>query len=156
VSATALPPGASAEGARRAAISHAANARDFYAPIIPIVVELHRQGHSLRAIARELDRRGILTRIGHWYEPDSGKRRPVQWNAAQVRRVLIRAGVSTSATKPPRRGIYLRLDGDSKGPFDVRHLRLMIDASLISLWTMGRRDDVGDWHPLRDLLGVAA
>ena len=156
MSATAFPPGASAEGARRAAISHAANARDFYAPIIPIVVELHRQGHSLRAIARELDRRGILTRIGHWYEPDSGKRRPVQWNAAQVRRVLIRAGVSTAAKKPPRRGIYLRIGGASKGPFDVRHLRLMIDASLVGLGTMGRRDDVGDWHPLRDSLGMAA
>jgi hypothetical protein len=46
-------------------------------PIVPIVMELHAQGLSLRAIAGELERRGVKPRYGC---------RPA-WSAAQVRRV---------------------------------------------------------------------
>jgi hypothetical protein len=78
----AFPPGAHEKGGRNAAPVLAALAREFYAPLLPIVLALYRQGLSLRAIARELGRRGIKTR---WEYP--GER----WNVVQVRRVLDRA-----------------------------------------------------------------
>lgn len=89
-----FPPGVHLIGGRNGARAHAENADEFYAPIIPIVAELRRQGMSLRAIARELDRRGIRTRFDSWYESEgSGPPKPriIRWNAAQVRRILIRA-----------------------------------------------------------------
>ncbi len=52
-----------------------------YAPLVPIVAELRRQGMSLRQIARELERRGIKTRQ-EW----------TRWHANQVRRILGRVG----------------------------------------------------------------
>jgi len=64
-------------------------AREFYAPIIPIVLELHRQGLSLRAIARELGQRGIKTRQ-EWRH----------WSATQVRRVLARARKAENQSGP--------------------------------------------------------
>ena|SRR5712692_10361061 len=57
-------------------------AAEFYGPIIPVVAGLRRQGLSLRAIAAELDRRGVRLR---YHGPDS------KWSATQVRRVLARA-----------------------------------------------------------------
>jgi hypothetical protein len=54
----AFPPDAHQKGGRNAAPVHAEAAREFYASILPIVAELHRQGLSLRGIARELDKRG--------------------------------------------------------------------------------------------------
>jgi hypothetical protein len=63
---------------------------EFYAPIIPVVAELHRQGLSLRAIARELQDRGIQTRIWN------------KWSATQVRRVLQRAGVLPMPERPAK------------------------------------------------------
>jgi hypothetical protein len=52
------------------------------------VAELRREGLSLRAIARELERRGIKTRQ-EW----------PHWSATQVRRILARAA---AAEDPPR------------------------------------------------------
>jgi hypothetical protein len=74
-----FPPGVHLIGGRNAAPVNAQLAREFYTPILPLVAELHRQGLSLRAIARELDRRGIKTR------PEWDR-----WSATQVRRVLAR------------------------------------------------------------------
>src|SRR5207247_8181133 len=62
-----FPPGANVRGGRNAAPVHAEMADAFYAHIIPIVVELRRQGQSLRVIARELDKREIRTRVGCYY-----------------------------------------------------------------------------------------
>jgi hypothetical protein len=76
-----FPPGVHLIGGRNAAVTNARLAREFYAPILPLVAELHRQGLSLRAIARELDRQGVKTRIQY-----PGQR----WSATQVRRVLVR------------------------------------------------------------------
>jgi hypothetical protein len=75
-----FPPGVHLKGGRNAAPVLARLAREFYEPIIPVVAELRNQGLSLRAIARELEKRGIKARF---YE-DS-------WSATQVRRVLLRA-----------------------------------------------------------------
>jgi hypothetical protein len=83
-------------GGQAAAITNAQLAREFYAPIIPIVVELRNQGLSLRAIAGELDRRGTIMRFE---QPPPGYP-PVHdghWNASQVRRVLLRAAGRTEA-----------------------------------------------------------
>jgi hypothetical protein len=75
-----FPASVHLKGGQVAAATHVQAAREFYAPIIPIVAELHRQGLSLREIARELDNRGIRTRQ-EW----------PHWSATQVRRVLARA-----------------------------------------------------------------
>jgi hypothetical protein len=77
-----FPPGVHLKGGQASVESNRRLAQEFYAPILPVVVELHRQGLSLRAIARELDRRGIKTRLEY-----PGQR----WSATQVRRLLIRA-----------------------------------------------------------------
>src|SRR5947199_7404481 len=84
----AFPPGVHRIGGQNAALAHAQQAREFYVPIIPIVAELHGQGLSLRAIARELDRRGVKTRLEY-----PGQR----WSATQVKRVLARC----ESTAPP-------------------------------------------------------
>ena len=102
-----FPPGVHLIGGRKLAPVLRKAAADFYATIIPIVVELHRQGLSLRAIARELDRRGIRMRNAIGRHPDDGRilwdNPDVLWNAAQVRRVLARAAASgaTSAEAEP-------------------------------------------------------
>src|SRR5262245_43800055 len=75
-----FPPGVHLVGGRNSAPVHEAAAREFYAPLLPVAAELARQGLSLRAIARELDRRGIKPRQ-EWDH----------WSATQVRRVLDRA-----------------------------------------------------------------
>ncbi len=72
-----FPPGVHLKGGRISAVVHTIAAREFYAPILPVVAELRRQGLSLRAIASELERRGIRTR--HEWK---------HWSATQVRRVL--------------------------------------------------------------------
>jgi transposase-like protein len=79
-----FPPGASEKGGAAAAATHVEQARQFYAPIIPLVAELRRQGLSLRAIARALGERGIKTRQ-EWDH----------WSAQQVARVLARADQSS-------------------------------------------------------------
>jgi hypothetical protein len=82
----AFPPGVHLKGGRAAAPVHAASAREFYAPLIPIVLDLHQQGLSLREIATELEERGIKPRLNYL----TGT-----WAAAQVRRVLMRAAAMT-------------------------------------------------------------
>ncbi|MBI3410366.1 MAG: recombinase family protein [Planctomycetes bacterium] len=92
-----FPPGVHLKGGQTAAVTHARMAREFYAPIIPVVLELRRQGLSLRAIARELDQRGIRMRqeaeeleyCRKFQIRQKPMRRP--WNASQVRRILARA-----------------------------------------------------------------
>jgi hypothetical protein len=113
-----FPAGVHLIGGRNAAATHARDAEEFYAPILPVVAGLRRQGLSLRQIAAELDRRGVRTRWGCFYEPsgaggDGGPRfgepRIIRWSATQVRRVLARAarqGVTqpegTSTAPEPR------------------------------------------------------
>ena len=77
-----FPPGVHLIGGRNAAATYRANADEFYRDIIPVVLALAEQGLSLRAIARELDRRGIKTRRKY-----PGQR----WSAMQVKRILLRA-----------------------------------------------------------------
>jgi hypothetical protein len=74
----AFPPGAPMKGNRVVAKL----ARDWAAPIFPVVLELHGQGLSLRKIGRELERRGISPRLNN----GNGV-----WGPAQVSRVLILA-----------------------------------------------------------------
>jgi hypothetical protein len=76
-----FPTDAARRGAQAAALTHIQSAREFYAPIIPFVVKLRQEGLSLRAIARDLQARGIPSRVWN------------QWSASQVRRVLQRAGL---------------------------------------------------------------
>lgn len=77
----AFPPGVQHKGGANAAITLTQQAVEFYEPIIPIVLELHKQGKSLREIGRELQKRGIKPRINY---------PPGNWSAAQVRRALFR------------------------------------------------------------------
>jgi hypothetical protein len=88
------------KGGYNAGITLAAEAKAFYAPLIPIVMELHGKGLSLRANARELEKRKILPRWEYdflikAYDRQGRPRlrgfRSKGWNAAQVRRVVLRA-----------------------------------------------------------------
>ena len=97
-----FPPAAHRKGGEMSRKVNADMANEFYAPIIPVVVELRCQGLSLRAIARELDRRGIRTRQVGWVRysratsegPRRGKIEFIRWSATQVRRVLARAAAT--------------------------------------------------------------
>lgn len=91
-----FPRGVHRIGGQVSAVVNAELAREFYAPVLPIVADLRRQGMSLRAIAAELDRRGLKTRHG-WDH----------WTANQVRRVLIRA--AGSPTNPTRNALQASL-----------------------------------------------
>jgi hypothetical protein len=82
----AFPPGAHLKGGAALAPVNRELAREFYEPIIPVVVELRRQGLSLRAIARELDRRGIRTRQVGKYESFGSDMEIIRWSAQQVKR----------------------------------------------------------------------
>jgi hypothetical protein len=175
-----FPVGANLKGGAAAAPVLARLAREFYAPLIPVVHELRNQGLSLRQIGRELEGRGVKARLG-W----------PRWSAAQVRRILLRAGgvdsqqhlgggaertpaqpPPTSATPTasptqaadlvqhrspdaPGDGIFLRLGGQSHGPFTDAEVRAKLAISHIGLGTLGRRDPAGEWQPLRDILGLA-
>src|SRR5436190_1386780 len=95
-----FPASASAKGGAASAVVHVRAAREFYAPIIPIVVELRRKGLSLREIASELDRRGIRTRqvsksrfLGDDRKGGSrwSEQEVIRWRATHVKRILIRA-----------------------------------------------------------------
>jgi DNA invertase Pin-like site-specific DNA recombinase len=65
--------GAAASGRRTAAVAREANAE-----ATAIALDLHRQGRPLRAIAAELDARGVVTRSGQ------------SWSHVQVLRLLRR------------------------------------------------------------------
>src|SRR5260221_1255953 len=62
----AFPRGVNLKGGRNAAPVLAEMAREFYAPIIPVVVELRQRSLSLRQIARALEQRGTRPRMG-WH-----------------------------------------------------------------------------------------
>src|SRR4051794_38206691 len=97
-----FPPGVHLVGGRNAAPVHRQQAREFYAPILPLVKELKARGLSLRQIAAELDRRGVRTRMGSWwsgYGPDA-KETVIRWSAAQVMRVLAMDDGPATATDP--------------------------------------------------------
>jgi hypothetical protein len=73
-----------------------AAADEFYAPILPIVAELHQQGLSLRKFAAELARREIRTRqiCTHAHNgTEVVSTTYFNWNAAQIGRILYRVGV---------------------------------------------------------------
>jgi hypothetical protein len=89
-----FPEGAHLKGGAASAPLNRALAEEFYRDILPLVVELRRQGLSLRGIGRELDQRGIKPRFEY-----PGQR----WSASQVRRLLIRAGVLASRPAPAPR-----------------------------------------------------
>ena len=152
----AFPPDAHVKGGRNAAPVLAEMAREFYAPIIPIVMELHGQGLSLRAIAAELERRKVKTRY-EW----------PRWSAAQVRRVLARGSAAADARPEPQdfpgsetatpanqqappaaAGIHLLIDQVDKGPFSKSQVTAMLDAGDITPETLFRRDGMEGWQPL--------
>lgn len=141
-----FPPGVHLKGGRNAAPVHAEMADEFYAPVIPIVLELRRQGLSLRAIARELDQRGIRTRVGCYHEPTPDwtrtKVRIVRWSAAQVRRVLIRSA---------NQAIQLWIDGQATGPFTKAQVKNMMDAGSITRETLFSRPGMAEARPLGEL-----
>lgn len=163
----AFPPGVHLKGGRNAAPVLAEMAREFYAPIIPIVMELHSQGLSLRAIGRELDQRGIRTRIGCWYTSIGGEPQIIRWSAAQVRRVLARGLAAAEsrpdqqspacATAPPAdqqtpataRSFHLLID---QGPFTDSEVLGMLSAGEITPETLFKRGDMTDWQALRTIL----
>jgi hypothetical protein len=150
-----FPPGVHLKGGRNAAPVHAQAAREFYAPLIPIVVKLQGQGLSLRAIARELDRQGIKPRYGC----------RAGWNAAGVHRVLARAA------QPPCAGVaavaplaapmlaavadmHLVVNGQRRGPFTDRQVRAMVDAGTLTLETvLFWRDGATGMQWLKDVFG---
>ena len=148
-----FPPGIHLKGGQNAAPVLAELAREFYAPIIPVVMELHRQGMSLRAIARELESRGIKPRYGY----------QAGWAAAQVRRVLTR-GLTTAESpacsacetddpasqKTPSAapGIHLLIDQVDTGPFTSSQVAAMLDAGEITTETFFRRDRSAEWQRL--------
>jgi hypothetical protein len=76
-----FPPDAHLKGGRNAAPVLAALASEFYAPIVPVVLELRRQGLS------ELEHRGIKPRYGA--------------GSAQVRRILVRGSAAACETAAP-------------------------------------------------------
>jgi hypothetical protein len=102
----AFPPDAHLKGGAASAPVNAQLAREFYAPLLPIVRELRRQGLSLRAIARELERRGIKTRY-EWRH----------WSATSVRRLLARAAERGGGDIGSSAGV--ELTGENLGPIDL-------------------------------------
>lgn len=141
-----FPPGANLKGGRKAAPVHAERADAFYASIIPIVVDLYtKKGLSLRAIARELDKREIRTRIGY-YTSIGSEPRIIRWSASQVRRVLIRGANQT---------IRLWINGQNKGPFTLAQVKIMLEAGTITRETFFLRVGLVEWLPIHRLLGSA-
>jgi hypothetical protein len=142
-------PGVHTKGGRHAAIAHTGRAADFYAPLIPVIAELHRKGLSLRDIAGELERLGIRPRYN---------RRPT-WGPAQVRRILERAASARPANvegarapRPPLTQVRLLIDREDRGPFDESLLRAMLEAGTITPATLARVPP-GGWQRVQNFLG---
>jgi hypothetical protein len=77
-----FPAGAHIKGGAATAPINRRLASEFYADILPIATALHKQGLSLRAVARALDARGIRPRRG------------AKWSAVAVARCLSRAAAA--------------------------------------------------------------
>jgi hypothetical protein len=77
-----FPPGVHLAGGRNSAPVNRALAAAFDARVLPLVLALRSEGLSLRAVARELERRRVPTR----YEAAGGR-----WHGRQVARILSRA-----------------------------------------------------------------
>jgi GYF domain 2 len=151
-----FPPGAHLKGGRNSAPVHAEMAREFYAPLIPHVLAMHRMGFSLRRIAAELVQHGVKSRHGF-----------PRWSAAQVRRVLVRGmGGLTESPPAPRHcelagehqqppsappQIYLLVDEQKQGPFTESHVKAMLDAGTVSVTTPSRYAGWGGWTMLQYL-----
>jgi hypothetical protein len=145
-----FPPGACIKGGANAAPVLAEMAREFYAPIIPVAVELRGRGLSLRDIARELEQRGIQPRLGC----------RSTWAAAQVRRILLRAGVTStdgtvqdkvadqptvpetavpvsvackSASPSSKGDIRLWICGRLHGPYSEEQVKAMLESNEVTL-----------------------
>lgn len=80
-------------GAEASASSSRARAIDEQRDITEIAGELRAAGRSLRAIAAHLNAEGYPTRDGSVPESETGRR---GWSAAQVKRILNRAGIATA------------------------------------------------------------
>ena len=96
-----FPPGVHQLGGRNAAEGHAQAAREFYAPLLPVVVELRRRGLSLRAIAAELDRRGKDPPGMGSLERDAGAARPGACGRGRA------GGTRPAAGQGPRRAAIM-------------------------------------------------
>jgi GYF domain 2/Recombinase len=158
----AFPADAHLKGGQNAAPVLAQLAREFYAPIIPVVLELHGQGLSLRAIARELESRGIRPRYGG---------HQARWSAAQVRRVVARALAAGESPHEPQHppvcdtvppasqqtptavpSIHLLIDQADKGPYSTRQVEAMLNAGEITPATLYRRAGGAEWKPLETII----
>ena len=156
-----FPVGANLKGGRNAAPVNAQLAREFYEPIIPVVMELHSQGLSLRAIARELEQRGIKPRQEF-----------PQWSAAQVRRILCRGLGKPIDVKPDRSEpvyvepdepappappespyIQLMLNGKPKGLFTKSQVQEMLGTRKITFDTLYFFPGMSGWRRVRELFG---
>ena len=84
----AFPEGASQRGAEAAAVTHREQCRQADAEVLPLVLELHGRGLSLRGIATALTAAAIPTRQGF-----------PRWHVRQVARILARSA-AVAATPP--------------------------------------------------------
>jgi hypothetical protein len=84
-----FPASVHLRGGRNAAPVNRAPADERYEPILLAAANLRRQGLSLRAIAREVERTGVPTRHGFG-----------RWHARQVARILALAGAFGDGRSP--------------------------------------------------------
>jgi DNA invertase Pin-like site-specific DNA recombinase len=84
-----LSPDARARGSRSAARARTARAIEEQSDVAAIAAEKRAEGLSLRKIAAHLNAEGYPTRNGSVLDRDAGKG---GWSAAQVKRILDRAG----------------------------------------------------------------
>lgn len=162
-----FPAGANLRGGQAAAPLNRQAADEFYAPILPLVLDLHRAGRSLREIARELEGRGVKARFGS-----------TRWAAAQVRRLVKRAEDLLQAApvgreerdqapeeplpspSPPPEPVtaeaplFLWQGMKKQGPFSTAEVLHMLEAGKVKPATLARRDGEADWRPLRELLDL--
>jgi hypothetical protein len=152
----AFPADAHLKGGRNAAPVLAALAREFYEPIIPIVMELRRQGLSLRAIARELEQRGIKPR----YEFP-------RWSAAQVRRVVLRGSQQAAAPTSPTQAapalpkvaapvlladIKFLVNGRVYGSYTEEQVWDLLYRRRVTPDTQATRIGMAGWRPLNEVI----
>ncbi|MGH7171884.1 MAG: recombinase family protein [Gemmataceae bacterium] len=84
-----FPHGAAQRGTAAAAQVNSQLRRQHDAAVLPLILELREQGHSLAGIAFALEERGIRTRQGN-----------VLWHPRQVLRILRRAAEDVTQSAP--------------------------------------------------------